>query len=86
MPQRSRRILKIFDHLVHCANQYAGALEDLVGSQLHPTARSLLCRLAVVVRHDNPLHQRIHFELRVSVRGYVSYQLHALVDFRYSPS
>src|SRR5437016_5330286 len=61
--------LEIFNQLVHGPEEYVGALEDLLRTQLGPTARQLLGHLAASVRHDNPLHQRVQLEPRVSVAG-----------------
>jgi hypothetical protein len=74
--------LEIFNQLVHGPEECVGALEDLLKTQLGPTARQLLGRLAASVRHDNPLHQRVQLEPRVSVAGDLADELHPLVNAR----
>jgi hypothetical protein len=78
--------MEIFNQLVHRADQHIGALEDLFGIQLSPTARQFLGRLAAMIRHDDALHQRVQFEPCVSIAGNVSHQLHSPIDLRHSPS
>jgi hypothetical protein len=61
--------MEIFNLLVHRADQYIGALEDLFGTQLCPTARQFLGCPAGMIGHDHALHQRVPFEPCVSFAG-----------------
>ncbi len=77
--------LEIFDELVHGPDERVGALQDLLDTQLCPTARQFLGSPPTIVRYDDSLHQRVELESFVSVSGGVSHELHSVVDARHFP-
>jgi len=78
---------EVFNHLANGPDEHVGALENFVGRQLGPTAPQFLSRLAAIVGHDDTLHQRIQFQLRVSFGTCrLAHEPHSLIDAGRPPS
>src|SRR6266508_2209254 len=66
-------------------DERVGALQDLLDTQLCPTARQFLGSLPTIVRYDDSLNEHVQLESLVSLPGGVSHELHSVVDARHFP-